>query len=67
VIVAIVWGAAVVFSVVILGACGFELKWKRARLRADLSSLQALIGELTSVQRQIGAAAMRLSSPDSTN
>jgi hypothetical protein len=67
VIVAIAWGAAAVFAVVILGACAFELKWKRARLRADLIALQALVGELGSIQRQIGAVAMRLSPPDSTN
>jgi hypothetical protein len=67
VIVAIAWGAAVVIGLVVLGACAFELKWKRARLRNDLNAVQALIGELTSIQRQLSAAAMKLSSSDSTN
>jgi hypothetical protein len=67
VIVAIVWGAAVVVALVILGGCAFELKWKRTRLRTDLMALQALIGELSSIQRQLGAARMRPSSTDSTN
>lgn len=62
----IAWGAAAVVALVVLGFCAYEISWKAARLRRDLSRLQAsadqlarLRGDLAAVQERIAAAGVR--------
>ena len=56
----IVWIAAAVVAVVVLGYCAYELVWKTKRLRRDLAQLQALNTQLASVQQTLTAAQGRL-------
>ncbi len=41
-IVAVAWGLAVLVAIVVAAFCGYELRWKGARLRAEAADLQAL-------------------------
>ncbi len=56
----IVWLAAVVVALVVLGFCGYELAWKARRLRGDLAQLQALTARLEQMQQTLGAARERV-------
>jgi hypothetical protein len=60
------WAAAVVVALVVLGFCAYEIVWKAARLRRDLSRLQAvaeqvneLRGQVAEAQRRVAAAGLR--------
>jgi hypothetical protein len=59
VIVAIAWAGAAVVALVVLGFCGYEVTWKRARLRADLRALAPVLDGLAAVQRDLTQAAAR--------
>jgi outer membrane murein-binding lipoprotein Lpp len=54
------WIGAVVFAVVILGFCAYELSWKSKRLHSDLSKLAALSNQLTDLQDEVSAAQSRM-------
>lgn len=54
------WIGAVVFAVVILGFCAYELSWKSKRLHSDLSKLAALSNQLTDLQDEVSAARSRM-------
>jgi hypothetical protein len=49
----VAWGAAIVFAVVLLGFCAYELRWKQARLMRDLAVLQADLARLTDLQGRL--------------
>jgi uncharacterized membrane protein (DUF106 family) len=55
----IAWAAAIMVAAVVLGACGYELAWKRRRLLADLESLQQLRQALAELQSDLSAAQQR--------
>jgi hypothetical protein len=60
VVVLFAWIGAVVFAVVILGFCAYELSWKSRRLQGDLGKLSALSSALTDLQREVAAAQSRM-------
>ena len=53
------WIGAVVFAVVILGFCAYELSWKSKRLQGDLGKLAALSAQLTDLQQEVAGARAR--------
>jgi hypothetical protein len=63
VIVAIAWASAAVFALVVLGFCGYEIRWKLARLRADVARLETALDALTEVQASLTATLSRLPAP----
>jgi hypothetical protein len=60
VIAVFVWIAAVVAAAVVLIFCGYELRWKSARLRTDLEQLHGVAADLRSLQADLANAAARL-------
>ena len=54
------WIGAVVFSIVILGFCAYELSWKSKRLQGDLGKLSSLSTQLTELQGELAAAQSRM-------
>ncbi len=61
----IVWlalGGALLFAVVVLGFCAYELNWKLARVRSDVASLQALGARLETVRADLLAVQSRAAS-----
>jgi hypothetical protein len=54
------WIGVVVFAVVILGFCAFELVWKARRLSRDLATLAALGERAQKLQADIAVAQQRL-------
>jgi TRAP-type C4-dicarboxylate transport system permease small subunit len=54
------WGAAVVVALVILGFCAYEIVWKAARLRRDVSRLQSLAEQMHELQGQVAEARRRV-------
>ena len=58
----IVWLAyigVVLVTVVVLGFCGYELRWKVARLQKDLAGLNALSADLAAIQLELDAVRTR--------
>ena len=60
-IVAVVWAIAAAFALVVAAFCGFELRWKFARLRGDLADLDATIAALHDLQASLHATMARVS------
>ncbi len=58
--IAIAWGAAALVGVVVLGFCGYDVSYKSRAVRAELESLQVLLGQLTEVQAQLTVAGERV-------
>jgi len=65
-LVLVLCAVALLIGVVVLGFCGYELAWKKSRLRADLALLradEALLREelarLTQLRARIGDLASR--------
>jgi hypothetical protein len=61
----IVWLAfigVVLVAVVVLGFCGYELRWKVARLRQDLAGLTALSADLAATQVELDVVRTRAQS-----
>lgn len=58
----VAWAVAGALAIVVIGFCGYEIRWKLRRLRADLDELDVVIGQLRDVQADLGALAGRLSS-----
>ena len=56
----IVWLAAPVVAIVILGFGGYELVWKTKRLQRELSRLQASTAQLATMQRTLATAQERV-------
>lgn len=56
----IVWAAAVVFAIVLLGFCAYEVWWKALRLRADLDRLRGLESPARQLGDDLRAAQERL-------
>ena len=56
----IAWAGAVVFGVVVLGFCAYEVRWKSKRVRADIDKLRTLEGPAQSLLVQLTAAQERL-------
>lgn len=54
------WLGAVVFALVVLGFCAYEIVWKARRLQSDLERLMALGGALQALQGDVAAAQQRL-------
>lgn len=59
-VVGLAWGIAVLFAVVVLGLCAFDLAGKAKRLSRDAARLVALRDTLTDLQASIAAAQRRL-------
>jgi hypothetical protein len=55
----IAWAAAAVIAAVVLGFCAYEVTWKAARLRRDLSRLQKVAEDLTTLRAELAAARQR--------
>jgi hypothetical protein len=58
--VGLVWAAAALVAVVVLGYCGYDLAWKSRRLSRDAEGLQALRTDLVALQAQLAEAQRRL-------
>lgn len=54
------WGIALLAAIVILAFCGYELRWKAARLRRDQERLAGVAAELAAVGQQLAEAQQRL-------
>lgn len=54
------WGIALLVAAVILLFCGYELRWKAARLQRDEARLAELVGELGAVGQDLAAAQSRI-------
>jgi hypothetical protein len=61
VIVGIAWAVAAALGLVVAAFCGYEIRWKLARLRADLAGLEQTVTALRAVQEQLAATAGRVS------
>lgn len=59
-VVALVWGIAVLIGIVVLGLCAFDLAGKAQRLRKDADRLQDLQSRLTALQDEVADAQRRL-------
>lgn len=53
------WVAVVVFAVVVIGLCSYEVVWKLQRLRSDADRLLALRGEFDQLQADIATVVQR--------
>ncbi len=60
-IVAVVWGVAILVAVVVAGFCAYEVQWKVARLRADVAALDSTVAALADLQAKLQAASARAS------
>ncbi len=60
-IVIVAWAVAAAVAIVVIAACGYELRWKMRRLRADLAELDDIAGQLRDVQVGLATAAARAS------
>jgi outer membrane murein-binding lipoprotein Lpp len=56
----LVWLGAVVFALVVLGFCAYEIVWKARRLQSDVQRLMALGVALQELQGDVVAAQQRL-------
>ena len=56
----IAWAGAVVFGLVVLGFCAYEVRWKAKRVRSDIEKLRTLEGPAQSLLAQLTAAQERL-------
>lgn len=56
----VVWLAALVLAVVVLGFCAYEISWKSHRLRIDLERLQGLDEQLRQLQDEAEAVQDRI-------
>jgi outer membrane murein-binding lipoprotein Lpp len=56
----LVWLGAVVFALVVLGFCAYEIVWKARRLQSDVQRLMALGVALQELQSDVVAAQQRL-------
>jgi outer membrane murein-binding lipoprotein Lpp len=56
----LVWLGAVVFALVVLGFCAYEIVWKARRLQSDVQRLMALGVALHELQGDVVAAQQRL-------
>ena len=54
------WIALVFVAVVVLGFCGYEIRWKLRRLQGDLREMQGLAAELTRLQGGVESVRQRL-------
>jgi membrane-anchored protein YejM (alkaline phosphatase superfamily) len=54
------WIGVVVFAVIVLGFCAYELVWKSHRLQRDLATLVALGERAQRLQADVTAAQQRL-------
>jgi hypothetical protein len=59
-IVGLVWGAAALFAVVVLGVCGYELSWKSRRLSTDLRELLGVRDDLLALRDRLAAVQRRI-------
>jgi hypothetical protein len=59
-IVGAAWAGAVVFAAVVLAFCGYEIRWKSARLRSDLERLLETRTEALELGGRLQSAAERL-------
>jgi hypothetical protein len=64
VILAIAWSAAAALGVVVLGFCGYEIRWKLARLNSDVARLQKVLDQLSSLESDLAASAARFGPRD---
>ncbi|SDJ22604.1 hypothetical protein SAMN05444157_2356 [Frankineae bacterium MT45] len=55
------WLGVILFAVVVLGFCGYEVHWKLSRLNGDLERLAGLGEQLTQLQGDFAATAERAS------
>jgi hypothetical protein len=53
--------AAAMVAIIVVGFCGYELRWKSQRLRDDLAGLEATLRQLGGVQQGLQDAVTRLS------
>jgi hypothetical protein len=56
----IAFAAALVFGIVLIGFCAYELVWKSKRLARDLAGLQRLSQDLLRARAELDAIAGRL-------
>lgn len=56
----VAWGAALLIAIVILLFCGYELRWKAARLQRDQARLGDVVAELGAVAQELASAQARL-------
>ena len=56
----VAWGAALVVALVVLGFCAYEIVWKAARLRRDMSRLQSVAKQADDLREQIAEARRRV-------
>jgi hypothetical protein len=56
----LVWLGAVVFALVVLGFCAYEIVWKARRFQSDVQRLMALGVALQELQGDVVAAQQRL-------
>jgi hypothetical protein len=61
IVVVIAWAVAAAIALVLGATCGFELRWKSARLRRDLAELETTLRQLEGLQADLRAAGARLS------
>ncbi|MCU1688371.1 MAG: hypothetical protein JWN61_379 [Pseudonocardiales bacterium] len=54
------WGIALLVSAVVLVFCGYELRWKAARLKRDQARLLEVAGELAAVGQDLASAQERI-------
>lgn len=59
-VVALAWGIAVLFGIVVLGLCAFDLAGKARRLRKDADRLLTLQTRLGALQDQLADARRRV-------
>jgi hypothetical protein len=60
----VAWIAVVVFALVILGYCGYELAWKARRLQRDLAGLADLGRRAEDLNAQAATLQQRLAGLD---
>jgi hypothetical protein len=58
--VGLAWGIALLFAVLVLGVCGYELSWKAKRLARDLDDMRAMRDDLITLRGQLSAVRERL-------
>lgn len=61
IVVVIAWAVAAAVALVLGAFCGYELRWKSARLRRDLVELETTLHQLEGLQADLRAAGTRLS------
>jgi Tfp pilus assembly protein PilN len=54
------WGFALLVAIVVLGFCGYELRWKIARAQRDASRLSTVLAEAAALQAQLQQVQARI-------